>query len=239
MKVYQKKFTLIELLVVIAIIIILISILLPALSKSREKARSINCTGNLKQITNATFIYLSDYDEWFPPNGRWNCSAITTPSYATMISPYLGKELTDSTLSESKVIWCPTILAELPGGFAYDSVCLSYGINFAIVYTNSPGRQRRLPELKGSLAARIMYTETMYPTTATSGTINIYNQFQYGYKTAHRNYIFGRHGGAKTVRTSGKANTAFCDGSVLSVNVAPYAAAGINNMPWDEDLNGI
>ena len=61
----RKIFTLIELLVVIAIIAILAAMLLPALSSSREAARSSNCISNLKQLGVAYSMYHNDNNGFF------------------------------------------------------------------------------------------------------------------------------------------------------------------------------
>ena len=63
----HQHFTLIELLVVIAIIAILAAMLLPALSAARERARSANCTSNLKQISIGFNMYMDANDGWFMP----------------------------------------------------------------------------------------------------------------------------------------------------------------------------
>jgi prepilin-type N-terminal cleavage/methylation domain-containing protein/prepilin-type processing-associated H-X9-DG protein len=70
----KSAFTLIELLVVIAIIAILAAILFPVFAQAREKARSVSCLSNVKQLTLGWVMYAQDYDENFP-QWNWACSS--------------------------------------------------------------------------------------------------------------------------------------------------------------------
>lgn len=60
----QSSFTIIELLIVIAVIAILAALLLPALNKAKEKAKQVQCIGNLKQLGLATMSYHQDNDKY-------------------------------------------------------------------------------------------------------------------------------------------------------------------------------
>ena len=110
-----KTFTLIELLVVIAIIAILASMLLPALNQAREKAKTIKCAANQKQIGLAMQLYSQDWDGWVQPRMH---TVASNP-------PYWFNVLDNNYVNNEEVFHCPS-----DEDFIFNDSHLSYGINY-------------------------------------------------------------------------------------------------------------
>jgi len=103
----QKLFTLIELLVVIAIIAILAAMLLPALSAARERARSTNCLGNLKDIGLAIQQYGVMTGSLYFYSASTSSSSLNGDANGKMM--WSSKLINCGLLEEnSNVIYCPS-----------------------------------------------------------------------------------------------------------------------------------
>ena len=59
----RAGFTLIELLVVIAIIAVLAALLVPAMKEAMERARTLHCLNNLRQLGVAAHLYAQDHED--------------------------------------------------------------------------------------------------------------------------------------------------------------------------------
>ncbi len=129
MGIRRRGFTLIELLVVIAIIAILAAMLFPVFARARESARKIQCLANVKNITTAIQMYLTDYDRLPPREHRPDVQAYfdaiggescwEMPSVA---NPYLRWPVILDEYTKNRDIWrCPSAKMEAAPAFIFGS----------------------------------------------------------------------------------------------------------------------
>ena len=235
----KRGFTLIELLVVIAIIAVLAGLLLPALSRAKENARTIQCTSNLRQIMVGIMLYVADQDA-YPSTGETTGRSL--PSWFPKVRPYLG-DLTNSI----SVLKCPSFKLQAPKVGAHpNDPGVAYG------YNTGGGNQRGLtpppviggPRMKGikdsmvSAPARMIAVADSFiaerqPAQILSGL----PEPQYQPISARKKWPgFPREQKATNARHQGRHQVGFCDGHVERVqHTTLYADDMESRRIWNRD----
>ena len=114
----RRAFTLIELFVVISIIALLIAILLPALSRSKESARRIQCGSNQRQVIIAATAYATEGKGMLPELKRYdgNIMWMYEPAFEALalgdVDPSEVGTANDQVPERYLHLYCPNMLGQ-------------------------------------------------------------------------------------------------------------------------------
>jgi len=108
----SRGFTLVELIVVIAVIAILIALILPTLARSRERANTVKCAAQLRQIGQGIYNYATSNQGYVP---MWSTTHVYPDGSLPIDDPGLGwteRLIPYFAKPDSPVYHCPAFPTE-------------------------------------------------------------------------------------------------------------------------------
>lgn len=234
----MMKFTLIELLVVVAIIAILAALLLPALKMAKDQARTIQCTGNEKQLALAMQSYLTDNEDYFPAG-----DVAGVASWAMRLSDYVGGKWdgtwNDSTCLEAvlKMGCAQNRLMAMDGGIidAYAGGKYSITEKGGTYGYNSYLISKRSTEFSKP-SSTILFTETSHKDSKTVISRSLLAGV--GDDSWNQYHPWAHMMGLGPLSGKGGSNYAFIDGHVKFYPFKPRAANAVNKY-WNAQVDGL
>ena len=197
-------FTLIELLIVIGIIAILAALLLTALSRAKEKGRTIVSLNNVRQWILACQMYSDDNEDFFPYEGNPGAinAGLNLEAWYNTASSYANQPALKDLYAQNsppmpgdRSIWiCPSHRTAPIGAVTMKNPFFTYGFNNRMD-PNGPDRFKREQVLQPS--DTVVFTESGGDFSYASGV-----------------YTVARH--------NLRANLGFADGHVATVRSNDY-----------------
>jgi len=238
----KNAFTLIELLVVIAIIAILASMLLPALARAKEKAKSIKCTNNEKQIALGYTMYALDFRDYLPVAGQYRPNAVWPAEWYAETSPYYGKGTTNIAQlhAQGTLQACPSFntnkLANI--GLSTDPNVLSYGgyghnWNYLGYYegAGSTWNRQKVTSINKPVDT-IFNSDTFDPIASDAGSAHI-ETFGYSYPpSVFPDYVSVNYTKRGYTRHNGGAVYSWADGHATFMKWKVMTPHGSGDLDW-------
>jgi prepilin-type N-terminal cleavage/methylation domain-containing protein/prepilin-type processing-associated H-X9-DG protein len=209
-------FTLIELLVVIAIIAILAALLLPALSASKERGKSIQCASNLHQMGLAAQIYNDDNADFYPVaywdinigstnwSYCWDFTTIQNGANQTVVPGLLWEGQTEIAVQQ-----CPSFAG---ADEWYNDPYTGYNYNTSYI---GHGQDEDIPEpIRSQDVAYPAHTAIFGDGQYSSGADKF---MRAPFPNPGDASFSGRYSGTQGFRHRQRTNVAFCDSHVESL----------------------